>query len=145
MNMTTETIRQQFKENFVAIVSLIVAIIALSITTWREESTEKNRTTRMAAFEVLKNLGELQIVVNSSYYQMKGMQADPFLGWGYIALIGDMSMLLPATVRETTDKLVQAWNANWEEIKTNEQAVANISNEINASRDSVLKAIRDLR
>jgi hypothetical protein len=145
MCMTTETIRQQFKENFVAIISLIVAIIALTITTWREEWTERNRNTRMAAFEVLKNLGELQIVVNASYYQNADMKGDPFQGWGYIALIGDMSSLLPPPVPETVDKLTKAWNGNWDEIKSNEKAVELISAEINASRAAVLKVIHDLR
>jgi hypothetical protein len=44
--MVHPTIRSQLKDNFVAIVSLIVAIMALCYTTWREEATEKNRTLR---------------------------------------------------------------------------------------------------
>ena len=33
--------RTQLKDNLVAIISLVIAIVALTYTTWREEVTEK--------------------------------------------------------------------------------------------------------
>lgn len=77
----------QLKQHAIALISLAIAIIALLYTGWREERTEKNRTIRVAAFEVLKNLGELQVVVNESFYQKEGAKMDPMLGWGHVALI----------------------------------------------------------
>lgn len=140
-----ETIKHQFKDNFIAIVSLTIAIIALSYTTWREELTEKNRTLRLASFEILKNLGELQIVVNQSFYQSNSTLAIPFLGWGNIALISDMSELLPPPIPEATVELVKIWGKDWNKIKSEEESVARISNEIDKTRQVVLKTIKTLR
>ena len=52
--MKIDSFVDQLRNNAVAIISLIVAITALSYTAWREERTEKNRTLRVAAFEALK-------------------------------------------------------------------------------------------
>jgi hypothetical protein len=143
--MEIRRIRDQLKNNFVAIISLIIALIALCYTTWREEVTEKNRNIRTAGFEVLKNLGELQIVVNHIYYQHDNMLANPYLGWGYISLISDLSNFLPPPVPDTVKKLVEAWSVNWKKIKTDEEAVTQISQEIDDSREAVVDTIRKLR
>jgi hypothetical protein len=82
---------EQVKSNLIAIISLAIALTALGYTTWREEVTEKNRTLRAAGFEVLKNLGELQLIVNYIRYDPENPQANPYLGWGYVAIIGDVS------------------------------------------------------
>jgi len=140
-----ETIRHQFRNNFVAIVSLLVAVIALGYTTWREESTEKHRTIRQAGFEILKNLGQLQVVVNHSFYQKDSTLAMPFLGWGYTAFITDMSQLLSPSITQAADKLVTVWKGDWDKIKSDEEAVTRISNEIDRTRDAVLEEIRNLR
>jgi hypothetical protein len=57
-----QTIRQQLRANAVALISLVVALSSLGYNTWRNEQTEENRSVRIAAFEVLKHLGELQLV-----------------------------------------------------------------------------------
>ena len=67
--MTQGNIRNQFKRHFIAIISLLIAIVALSYDTWRNEETEKNRNIRVAGFEVLKNLSELQFAVNNLTYE----------------------------------------------------------------------------
>lgn len=139
------TIISQIRNHFVAILSLMIAIFALVYTTWREELTEKNRNLRTAGFEVLKNLGELQIVVNLNHYLPENQQSNPYLGWGYIALAADLSQLLPPPVPETVNKLVKVWGENWTNIKTNEEAANLISSEIDASRIAVLKSIQSLR
>src|SRR5260221_9920468 len=139
------TIKQQLKDNMVAIISLVIAIIALSYTAWREETTEKNRTFRVAGFEVLKNLGELQIVVNHAYYMRESALANPYLGWGHIALVSDLSQLLPKPVPTTVAKLVKVWGENWDKLNRDEEAVTAVSAEIDASRAEVLESIRYLK
>ena len=83
----SKTFKQQLQDNLVAIISLFVAIAALLYTAWREETTERNRTLRTAGFEVLKNLGELQIVVNQVYSHNDPIKDIPQIGWGHVALI----------------------------------------------------------
>lgn len=139
--MKQKTFKQQLLENAVAIIGLLVAVTALLYTGWREETTEKNRTLRTAGFEVLKHLGELQIVVNNAYYT----KADPQLGWGHVTLISDLSELLPQPVPRNIEQLVQEWSENINKISTNEAAVTAVSETIDTSRKEVLETIRYLR
>jgi hypothetical protein len=64
------TIRQQLRNNAVALISLSVAIVALGYNTWRNETTEEQRNVRHAAFRVLESLGELQEIVDARYYYL---------------------------------------------------------------------------
>jgi len=135
----------QLRNNLIAIISLIIAITALFYNTWRNEQTEKNRNTRTAAFEILKELGELQIIVNYYHYQHGKEMGNPFLGWGHIAFISDLGQLLPNPVSNHVKTLTAVWSKNWEKIPTNDPATDSITNEIDQSRESVLGALRRLK
>jgi hypothetical protein len=143
--MKTITITTQISNHLIAIISLCVAIIALSYNTWRNEQTEKNRNIRTAAFEVLKELGELQIVINYSHYQPNKEMGNTYLGWGYIALINDLGQLLPQPIPEKVKILTDDWGVNWGKIKTDEAATDKISNEVDKTRESVLEVLRKLK
>ena len=142
--MNDKSIRQQFQQHFVAILSLFIAVVALCYTTWREEATEHNRNTRIAAFEVLKNLGELQIVVNQTIYQPQS-EKSAFLGWGHISMIGDMGSLLPEPIPEKTQKLVKVWGDTWQKLQNDEPAQDSLTQEIDSCRDATLVVIHALR
>lgn len=142
--MSVESMGEQVKNHFIAILSLLIAVVALTYSTWREEVTERNRNTRLASFEVLKNLGELQIIVNYAHYQPDNSMGNPILGWGHIALIGDMGQLLPPPVPEKTQALVKAWGENWENLK-DQETTEKISQDIDSSREAVLNVIKSLR
>ena len=62
------SLREQIRSNSVALISLSVALIALSYNTWRNETTESQRNIRQASFRVLESLGELQEVADYRYY-----------------------------------------------------------------------------
>lgn len=139
------TVWQQINNNVVAIVSLIVAITALVYNTWREEQTEKNRTLRASAFEVLMNLGELQQVVNYNYYKTEDPMRNLMTGWGHTALIGDLSQLLPPPVPKTADSLITTWKAEWKQIDTNEESADKVSAEIDKTRQAVMNVLIHLK
>ena len=143
--MQRNTLFEQLKMHSIAIMSLIIAIVALTYTAWREEVTEKNRSTRLAAFEALKALGELQIIINHAHYQPNAPLGNPFLGWGYVALVGDMGQLLPAPIPVKTSQLTKVWGAQWEKISTDETALDEITREVDTSRSAVLEVLRSLR
>ena len=58
-----DSIGSQLRRNAVALISLVVAITALTYNTWRNEKSEDNRNHHQAAFEILLKLNELQQVV----------------------------------------------------------------------------------
>ena len=63
MRASMSTVRQQLRNNAVALISLVVALGSLSYNTWRNERTESNRNIRTATFELLVKLSELERVV----------------------------------------------------------------------------------
>jgi hypothetical protein len=143
-----ETIMQSFitqiKDNLLSIIGLLIAIIALLHSSWRSEATERNFNQRAAGFELLKNLGELQVAVNYAYYESNDSLGNPMMGWGRIALISDLSQLLPQPVPDKASKLVAVWKENWSKLKTDEDSVSQISEEITASRLAVLETLKHL-
>ena len=131
--------------NFISIFSLLTIFSAFVFTAWRSEISEKNQNLRVAGIEILKNLGQLQIVVNYAYFQSDNMLGNPFLGWGYIALVSDLSQLMPDPVPKTIQKLVAVWGEEANNLKTSEEAVNRVSMQVDTSREEVLKSIRSLQ
>jgi hypothetical protein len=140
-----QTIGQQLRANAVALISLVVALSSLGYNTWRNEQTEENRSTRVAAFEVLKNLGELQLVVNFAFFAKDKQLGHPMAGWGRVALISDLSQVLPAPAPQDAERLHQVWQANWERIADDEASVDRITAEIDRTREAIREILRQLR
>jgi hypothetical protein len=132
------------RTNAVALISLVVALSSLAYNTWRNEQTEANRSVRLAAFEVLKNLGELQVIVNYAYFAKNERLGNPMAGWGHVALISDLSQLLPAPAPERAEKLLQVWQADWQQVRDDQPSVERITAEIDQSRDAVREVLRRL-
>jgi len=140
-----QNVGQQVRSNAVALISLAVALTALGYNTWRNERTEHNRNIRVAAFEVLTQLGELQVVVNSAFYGTAGHRMDPMDGWGRVALITDLSKLLPAPAPACADELHRVWQDNWQSIAESEESVERVTAEIDQSRETIREILRQLR
>lgn len=49
---------KQLQKNSLSLISLVVALSALSYNTWRNEQSEYNRNIRNAGFEVLLHIGD---------------------------------------------------------------------------------------
>jgi len=139
-----ENLRQQMRTNAVALISLTVALGGLAYNTWRNEQTEENRSVRVAAFEVLRNLGELQVIVNYAYFAKNERLGNPMAGWGRVTLITDLSQLLPAPAPERAKKLLQVWQDDWEQVRDDKPSVDRITAEIDQSREAVREILRRL-
>ncbi len=144
--MSKNSLGTQIHNNIIAIISLTVAISALSYNTWRNEKTEKNRNIRPAAFEVLKELGQLQLVVNNAHYIIGHSESiNPILGWGHISLISDLGQILPPPIPAKVDELFRVWGDNWQKIRTDEASVDRITHEIDDSRTIILNQLKRLK
>lgn len=140
-----ETMYHQFHNNAVAIISLTIAITALFYNTWRNEQTEANRNIRVASFEIIHNLGELQQTVNMIHYHNDNSKINPLAGWGNIALIGDLGQILPPPIPVKTENLISTWQTNWKDIPSNEQSADKVSADIDETRKAVLDVIKHLK
>jgi hypothetical protein len=139
------SIRRQLRANAVALISLVVALSSLGYNTWRNEKTEENRSIRVAGFEVLKHLGELQLVVNFAFFAKEKQLGHPMAGWGRVALISDLSQVLPAPAPQRAEQLHRVWQANWEQIADDEASVDRITAEIDRTREAIREILRRLR
>jgi len=138
------SIGQQIQRNLLAIISLAIAITALSYNTWRNETTEENRNIRVASFEILIQLGKLQLVTDYAHYDNNSEQGNPITGWGHVAIIEDLSFLMPAPFSKMASELKQVWSDNWQNLGKNKNSVKHITNAINAMRKTVKSQLKTI-
>lgn len=142
--MKQQSFKNQLHDNAIALISLVVAIIALVLNTWRLEQTEQNRNIRQAGFEIIKTLGELQALVNTTLYSENSPKVNPIQGWVYISIMSDLVVLMPHPVPEDLADLIQVWRENWKNLVNEETNADSVSKKIDATREAVLKALREL-
>ena len=105
----SQSIREQFRRNAVAIISLIVAVSSLGYNTYRNELTEANRTIRQAGFEMISELSKLQQVVLFARYDIKDERGDTTVGWSHMLALQDLGLAMPKNIQEQTKKLFKTW------------------------------------
>ena len=114
--MQTQTLLRQIRENAVALISLLTAVIALSYNTWRNETSESQRNIRQASFRVLESLGELQEVADYRYYYFPyennqlGEGELRLRGYGSVTMVRDLMNLMPPPAPAASDELFRLWN-----------------------------------
>lgn len=139
------TIAEQFRRNFVALISLFIAVSSLSYTSWRHEQTEENHNHRMAAFETLLKLGELQQLVFHRHYDKAEDKGNPRTGWSYVLTIRDLTTLIPEPVSQSADQLVETWGDHWEGLGNNQKSADTITEAIDATRNQTLILLKSLK
>ncbi len=144
MKKDHHTIGQQIQRNLLAIISLAVAISALSYNTWRNETTEENRNIRVASFEILMNLGKLQLITDYAHYDGNTVQGNPITGWGHISMIEDLSFLMPSPIPEMSSELKQVWSDNWQKLGKNQSSVRQITLAISTMRQTVKSRLKTI-
>lgn len=138
------TILEQIRKNSLAIISLCVALSALSYNTWRNELTEQNRNIRQAGFEMLLHIGELQRIAYLAHYDKDQNRGNPRSGWVEVLVLRDLSQLMPPPGSTNAEHLLVAWRDHWEELGKDESSVASIDNAINDLRKNIIKAMHQL-
>jgi len=140
------TIRQQLRNNAVALISLAVALGSLGYNTWRNEHTEHNRNIRTATFELLGKLAELERVVFLAQYERDAHGGSPRTGWTYVLAIRDLSDVVPAPVPAKAAELQKIWGENWEGLGGDDEAAVNrIDDAIGKLREASLATLKSLR
>ena len=134
--MSPQGIREQFRRNAVALISLFIAVTGLLYNTWRNEHSEYNRNQRWASFQVLLTLGELQEFVLLSYYDAEQVDESDFTrGWAKVLIIRDLSMVLDDPLSASATVLHQKWGKNFEGLERHDRK----------SKEAIEKAIANLR
>ena len=139
------TVREQLRNNVVALISLVVAIGSLSYNTWRNERTEHNRNVRTATFELLSKLAELERVAYLAQYDRDRSGGNPRTGWTYVLVIQDFAAVVPSPVPARAADLEKVWGENWEGLgKDDETSVNRIDEAIGRLRAASLAMLKAL-
>jgi hypothetical protein len=139
-------IREQLRNNSVALISLFIALSGLGYNTWRNERTERNRNVRTAAFEILTKLAEFERVVFLAHYDRDRAMGNPRIGWTYVIVIRDLSEVVPGAIEPKARELRAVWKDNWEGLEADDDtAVDRIEARIEALRVATLSTLHSLR
>jgi len=139
------SIKEQFRRNTVALISLIVAVTSLSYNTWRNEASEDNRTQRLVSLEVLMKLADLQQLVWHHYWDKDTTDKGNLrTGWTLVLVIKDISQILDGPLPESTKVLWQTWDEHSDELQDSRAAEMAIIEAINVVRDDALLLLQDL-
>jgi hypothetical protein len=136
---------EQIQRNLLSIISLVVAITALSYNTYRNELTEENRNIRNAGFEVLKELNQLQLLIDYAHYDRDVIRGNPITGWGHVMYLKDMSYLVSVELASEAEALAEVWGEEWQSLGSEEKSNARVTDAINALRSRVRSDIKALR
>ena len=138
-------LRQQLRDNLVALTSLAIALAALGYNTWRNERTERNRNIRVAGIELLQEIGSLQQIIFYAHSAEDDQRGDPRMGWADVLTINDLATLMPADVLREASELQSTWEENAEGLVDDENAFRRIDGAIEELRQATLAALRALR
>lgn len=139
------SIKEQVRRNFVAIISLVIAITSLSYNTWRNEQSEENRTYRAVAIETLLKLGELQQLVYHNHYDHDTKdKGNPRTGWTLVLTIRDITQILQEPVPESSEALRVTWEKEWTELGSSTESKDAIEDGIETLRSELLAMLKAL-
>ena len=138
-------LKDQVRRNLVALISLVVAITSLSYNSWRNESSEDNRTQRLVAIEILLKLGDLQQLVWHHYwdkdYDDKGNLRT---GWTLVLVMKDISQILDDPLTASTGELLNVWEQHSDDLDTSRESEQIIIAAIESVRSDTLALLQQL-
>jgi hypothetical protein len=137
---------EQLRRNSLSIISLFVAFSALGYNTWRNEKTEANRNIRMAGFEIILHVAELQKITYLSHFEKAKYQQTPTAGLSKVLLIKDLSNLMSNNIVQKSENLVTVWGENWKKLGSEDEfSVAEIDLALLELRTTVLENMGKLK
>lgn len=89
----------------------------------------------------MKNLGELQMVMDHAHHQKDRQLGNSITGWGRVLLIRDLSRVRPVPAPHAAERVFQIWQAEWENVPDSEESAKRMSDEIGAVRKTMLEVL----
>lgn len=142
---STLTIREQFRRNAVALISLAIAVTSLGYNTWRNEASEHNRNQRVVSIQLLLMLSELQqVILDRRYGKESEGKSNLRKGWVIALTIRDISMIAEGGVPESAERLFKTWEDESGSLGSSDEAKERIENALKALRRDTQDILRNL-
>ncbi len=140
------SLKKQVQQNIIAISSLLVALLGLSANVSYMQEKEFNSNLRVASFQLLIELSELEKVTFQLQYDEETAAINARTGWVKVRLIEGLSKLTSKNIQQDADKLMLSWQNNWQELGQDPpQAFDKISDEVANIRTSLIALIVTLK
>jgi hypothetical protein len=117
---------------------------ALGYNTYRNELTEDNRNIRFSGFTMLKELSELQLLIDYAHYDKDTIKGNPISGWGHLLYMKDMSHLVSSEVVVETEALIMVWESEWQTVRDDEASNQRVTAAINGLREMIRRTMESL-
>ncbi len=142
---STLTIREQFRRNAVALISLAIAVTSLGYNTWRNEASEHNRNQRVVSIQILLMVSELQqVILDRRYGKESEGKSNLRKGWVIALTIRDISMIAEGGVPESAERLFSTWEDESGSLGSSDEAKERIENALKALRRDTQDILRNL-
>jgi hypothetical protein len=135
---------EQLRRNSLAMISLLVALMALGYNTWRNELTEHNRNIRFAGFEMLLHASELRRISYLAHYDRDNTEGNPRAGWVKVMIIRDLSMIMPPSLQAGANELHGIWEREWQGLGSDDESIESIELALDAVRTGILETLEEL-
>jgi len=140
----------QLEQHSVALISLLVAVMALTVSTERANTSEYQRTTRDASFRVLTELSQLQLLTDEAHYGSPEQRRQPISGWARVSYMRDLATLIPEPVPRELEALYLTWQQQVDQlgvltdVEASLRANVAISHNVRRARASVKQVLIQL-
>ncbi len=142
---TFSSIKNQLKQNVIAITSLLVALTGLTANISYMEHKERNSNLRTASFQVLIELSALEQITFHLQYDTESAINNARNGWVKVRLVSALSALMPEKVQLSSLKLSKVWKNNWQLLGNNNQLGSDtIIEQISHTRELLISLIATL-
>jgi hypothetical protein len=138
-------IKQQLQKNLIALISVIIAITALSYNSWRNELSEDNRNVRAAGFEIMREAAQLQYFIDVTTYSDSAMDEEVIQGWVSVNLMVSLAELMSPEVLAKAQGLRKTWASNWSQLANDKAANVTVTEAVNQLVDEVRQHLRSLK
>lgn len=132
-------LKLQIEKNLLAIISLAVAIVALSYNSWRNELSEDNRNIRAAGFEIMREAASLQAYIDTKTYTDMDKSEEAIPGWVSINFIVSMSELVSSDIKRQADNLKEVWSDNWAKLALEKSA----NQRVTEANNQLIESVKD--
>ncbi len=123
---------------------IMFAMIGFSYNVWRMEISEENNNIRMACFEILTELADLEQIIYTAHYDQNVIEGSPRKAWVKVGLIRDLTYLTAPAVEKKANDLYEAWSRNWSAIGDDETAVTLVVESIDEVRTEIKAVLKTL-
>lgn len=134
----SKNLKKQIQQNLLAVISIGIAVLALSYNSWRNELSEDNRTVRAAGFEILKESAKLQFFIDATTYASGYKDEDLIQGWVSVNFIISLSALISPEIQTEAQLLKRVWADNATRLANDKS----VNKQVSEANSRIVEAVR---